>query len=89
MYEVLLLFLGSTFMAASGMNLTIRNGNTHKYAHIHELTDFALDLQRSVYEFNQSLIEFDLVLRHASSNSKKYISMLRLLFQFQGRNQLW
>lgn len=55
--------IGSTFMAASGMNPTIRNGNTHKYAHIHELTEFAMDLQRSVFEFNQSLIEFDLVLR--------------------------
>merc|ERR1712008_131946 len=31
--------------------------------HIHELTEFALELQRSVDEFNQSLIEFDLVLR--------------------------
>ena len=55
--------IGSTFMAASGMNPNIRQGNTHKYAHIHELTEFALELQRSVYEFNQSLIEFDLVLR--------------------------
>jgi len=55
--------IGSTFMAASGMNPSIRQGNTHKYAHIHELTEFALELQRSVYEFNQSLIEFDLVLR--------------------------
>ena len=55
--------IGSTFMAASGMNPYIRQGNTHKYQHIHELVEFVFELQRSVNEFNQSLIEFDLVLR--------------------------
>ena len=56
--------IGSTFMAASGMNPYIRQGNTHKYQHIHELVEFVFELQRSVNEFNQSLIEFDLVLRY-------------------------
>ena len=55
--------IGSTFMAAAGMNPYIRQENTHKYQHIHELTEFVFELQRSVDEFNQSLIEFDLVLR--------------------------
>ena len=59
--------IGSTFMAASGMNPYIRQGNTHKYQHIHELVEFVFELQRSVNEFNQSLIEFDLVLRYVKS----------------------
>lgn len=56
--------IGSTFMAASGMNPYIRQGNTHKYQHIHELVEFVFELQKSVNDFNQSLIEFDLVLRY-------------------------
>ena len=55
--------IGSTFMAASGMNTQIRVTNTHKYEHIHELMEFVFELQNSVKEFNRSLIEFDLVLR--------------------------
>lgn len=55
--------IGSTFMGASGMNPYIRQENLHKYQHLHELLEFVLELQRSVFEFNQSLIEFDLVLR--------------------------
>ncbi len=55
--------IGSTFMSASGMNPYIRQENTHKYQHIRELTEFIFELQRSVHDFNQSLIEFDLVLR--------------------------
>lgn len=55
--------IGSTFMAASGMNPNIRSENTHKYQHIHELMEFVFELQHSVREFNRSLIEFDLVLR--------------------------
>ena len=55
--------IGSTFMAASGMNSQIRQTNTHKYEHIHELMEFVFELQHSVQEFNRSLIEFDLILR--------------------------
>ena len=50
-------------MAASGLNPFIREENHHKYQHIKELMEFAFSLQRSVEDFNQSLIEFDLVLR--------------------------
>ncbi|TRY74079.1 hypothetical protein TCAL_07404 [Tigriopus californicus] len=55
--------IGSTFMAASGVNPYIRKENTHNYQHLHELMEFVLELQNSVNEFNQSLIEFDLILR--------------------------
>ncbi len=55
--------IGSTFMAASGINPYIRQENTHKYQHLKELMDFILELQQSVDDFNQSLIEFDLILR--------------------------
>lgn len=55
--------IGATFMAASGLNPFIRKENDHKYQHLKELMEFAFSLQRSVDDFNQSLIEFDLVLR--------------------------
>jgi len=55
--------IGSTFMAASGINNDVRDENTHAYQHLNELMGFVLELQNSVDEFNQSLIEFDLVLR--------------------------
>ena len=34
--------IGSTFMAASGMNPYIRQENTHKFQHIHELMEFCV-----------------------------------------------
>ena len=40
-----------------------REENSHKYQHLMELMEFAFALQRSVDDFNQSLIEFDLILR--------------------------
>ena len=40
-----------------------REENSHKYQHLMELMEFVFALQRSVDDFNQSLIEFDLVLR--------------------------
>ena len=43
--------------------MSIREENAHKYQHLMELMEFAFALQRSVEDFNQSLIEFDLVLR--------------------------
>ena len=70
--------IGATFMAASGLNpfirysiiiiiiimiILIREENSHKYQHLMELMEFAFALQRSVDDFNQSLIEFNLVLR--------------------------
>jgi len=55
--------IGATFMAASGLNPFIRGENQFKYQHIQELMEFAFSLQRVVEDFNQSLIEFDLILR--------------------------
>ncbi len=55
--------IGSTFMAASGINPYIRKENLHAHQHLRELMDFVLELQQSVNDFNQSLIEFDLILR--------------------------
>jgi len=55
--------IGATFMAASGLNPFIRGENQHKYQHLQELMEFAFSLQRVVEDFNQSLIEFDLILR--------------------------
>ena len=50
-------------MAASGMNPYIRHENTHQYQPLKEMLEFVFELQRSVSDFNQSLIEFDLILR--------------------------
>ena len=55
--------IGSTFMAASGMNPKIREQNLHKYAHIHELMEFVFELRNSIEQFNLNLIEFALILR--------------------------
>ena len=55
--------IGATFMAASGLNPFIRDENNHKHQHLYELMEFAYSLQNSVEDFNQSLIEFDLILR--------------------------
>ena len=46
--------IGSTFMAAAGINNDVRDENTHAYAHLNELMGFVLELQKSVDEFNQA-----------------------------------
>ena len=46
--------IGSTFMAASGINNSVRDENTHAYQHLNELMGFVLELQKSVDEFNQA-----------------------------------
>ena len=46
--------IGSTFMAASGINNDVRDENTHAYAHLNELMGFVLELQKSVDDFNQA-----------------------------------
>ena len=48
-------------MAASSFNnsVRVRDENTHAYQHLN--MGFVLELQKSVEEFNQSLVEFDLV----------------------------
>ena len=55
--------IGSTFMAASGMNPKIRQQNLHKYQHLHELMEFVHELKHSIESFNKNLIEFELILR--------------------------
>ena len=45
--------IGSTFMAASGIDPFTRQENTHKYQHLHELMEFVLELQNLVNNFNQ------------------------------------
>jgi len=51
--------IGSTFMAASGMNPHVRQENTHKYQHLKELLEFVFDMQRSVTDFNQVWLLID------------------------------
>lgn len=55
--------IGSTFMAASGLNPQMRQENPDPHAHLYALMDFALAMQRVVYEFNRDLLEFNLILR--------------------------
>ena len=55
--------IGSTFMAASGMNPKVRQQNLHKYQHLHELMEFVYELKNSISSFNKNLIEFELILR--------------------------
>lgn len=55
--------IGSTFMAASGLNPHIRQENSDPHSHLHCLMDFAIAMQRVVNEFNRDLLEFNLILR--------------------------
>ena len=56
-----------------------REENSHKYQHLMELMEFAFALQNSVDDFNQSLIEFDLVLRLVQRHQTIHEN---ILFQF-------
>lgn len=53
--------IGSTFMAASGLDDTFRDGAS--YNHVNSLMQFAIAMQHVVDEFNQDLLGFDLILR--------------------------
>ncbi|XP_076060926.1 adenylyl cyclase 13E [Oratosquilla oratoria] len=55
--------IGSTYMAASGLNPEVRHGNVNPNEHIYELVEFAMAMQRATLSFNEDLIEFDLILR--------------------------
>ncbi|XP_042230398.1 adenylate cyclase type 9-like isoform X2 [Homarus americanus] len=55
--------IGSTYMAASGLDAKVRQGNTDAHQHIFELVEFALAMQKVIADFNQDLIEFDLKIR--------------------------
>ncbi|KAG0724804.1 Adenylate cyclase type 9 [Chionoecetes opilio] len=55
--------IGSTYMAASGLDAKVRLNNTDAHQHIFELVEFALATQKVIDDFNQDLIEFNLVVR--------------------------
>ncbi|XP_013185832.2 adenylate cyclase type 9 [Amyelois transitella] len=55
--------IGSTFMAASGLNPDLRHASRDTYDHLYQLMDFALEMQKVVDNFNQDLFNFDLILR--------------------------
>ncbi|KAK6617418.1 hypothetical protein RUM43_014427 [Polyplax serrata] len=55
--------IGSTFMAASGLNPALRKENTTEWDHIYELMNFAMEMYRVVDVFNSDLLGFNLVLR--------------------------
>lgn len=55
--------IGSTFMAASGLNPHIRRESCDPNAHLYCLMDFAIAMQKVVNEFNRDLLEFNLILR--------------------------
>ncbi|EDV92391.1 GH24079 [Drosophila grimshawi] len=52
--------IGSTFMAASGLDPSHRGTGDE---HIHTLMEFAIEIQRVVNEFNNHLLNFKLILR--------------------------
>uniref|UniRef100_A0A914VMG8 adenylate cyclase n=1 Tax=Plectus sambesii TaxID=2011161 RepID=A0A914VMG8_9BILA len=53
--------IGSSYMAASGLNPERRKLALHPYAHLYELIEFALALQEALRLFNQDLLNFDFV----------------------------
>lgn len=55
--------IGSTFMAASGLNSQMRVKQTDPNQHLHALMDFAVEMQNVISDFNRDLLEFNLVLR--------------------------
>nr|CAD7594622.1 unnamed protein product [Timema genevievae] len=55
--------IGSTFMAASGLNPEVRRQSRNAYEHLFELMDFAMAMQKVVDNFNRDLLEFNLILR--------------------------
>ncbi|KAH0558288.1 adenylate cyclase type 9 [Cotesia glomerata] len=55
--------IGSTFMAASGLNPQVRQQNKHEYYHLFQLIDFAMAMQKVIYDFNRDLLGFKLILR--------------------------
>lgn len=55
--------IGSTYMAASGLDTKVRQSNTDAHEHIFELVEYARSLQKAIDDFNQDLIEFNLIVR--------------------------
>lgn len=55
--------IGSTFMAASGLNPQVRQQSEHEYTHLFQLLDFAMTMHKVIYDFNRDLLGFKLILR--------------------------
>ncbi|XP_043268002.1 adenylate cyclase type 9 isoform X2 [Venturia canescens] len=55
--------IGSTFMAASGLNPQVRQQSEHEHSHLIELLDFAVAMHKVIYDFNRDLLGFKLILR--------------------------
>ncbi|KAL6264527.1 hypothetical protein P5V15_004634 [Pogonomyrmex californicus] len=55
--------IGSTFMAASGLNPQVRQQSEHEYMHLFQLVDFAMAMHKVIYNFNRDLLGFKLILR--------------------------
>nr|XP_033334607.1 adenylate cyclase type 9 [Megalopta genalis] len=55
--------IGSTFMAASGLNPQVRQQSQHEYTHLFQLLDFAMAMHKVMYDFNRDLLGFKLILR--------------------------
>ena len=55
--------IGSTYMAASGLNSSQRSEAQRPDQHLVELMEFAMDLQRTVDAFNETLFGFNMELR--------------------------
>ncbi|KYN19905.1 Adenylate cyclase type 9 [Trachymyrmex cornetzi] len=55
--------IGSTFMAASGLNPQVREQSEHEYTHLFQLVDFAVAMHKVIYDFNRDLLGFKLTLR--------------------------
>jgi len=55
--------IGSTFMAASGLNPQVRQQSEHEYTHLFQLLDFAMAMHKVIYNFNRDLLGFKLILR--------------------------
>ncbi|TKR77481.1 hypothetical protein L596_018448 [Steinernema carpocapsae] len=53
--------IGSTYMAASGLNPDKRKKAIHPNEHLYQLIEFALGLQEQLMLFNQDLLNFDFV----------------------------
>ena len=55
--------IGSTYMAASGLSMTQRNNQSEPNEHLHALISFALDMQRTIDDFNSNMLGFEFRLR--------------------------
>lgn len=55
--------IGSTFMAASGLNSKMREEQEDPNDHLYALMEFAMAMQDVIDNFNRDLLEFNLILR--------------------------